>query len=171
MPKEPTTPEPVSKTSGCQSFTALCPDVASTEHIGEQLASLARPGEVFALYGDLGAGKTAFARGFIRRFMPTARVHSPTFNFIHTHQSGTTALHHMDLYRLESNAEIYSAGLTDYLPDSHGITLVEWAERWIPAPSEMAVQQRPWLTQIIFELVNDTTRRLHVHSIRRPTSV
>jgi len=125
---------------------------------------------VFALYGNLGAGKTAFARGFIRQFLPNARVHSPTFNLLHTHHSKTATLHHIDLYRLESTDEIYSAGLTDYLPDPQGITLVEWADRWMPPPDQSTTRQPPWLTQIIFELVDDTTRRLHVHPGRPPHS-
>ena len=104
--------------------------VAETEQVGEALGKVARRGEVYGLSGDLGAGKTAFVRGFARGLGCPGRVHSPTFALIHEYGGGREPLFHLDLYRLAGPAEVEGAGLDEFLFHPKGISLVEWIERW-----------------------------------------
>ena len=101
---------------------------AETESLGEEWGRAAQRGLVIALSGDLGAGKTQLVKGLARGLGIAARVHSPTFTLVNEYGGGRLRLFHLDLYRLETPAQILSAGLEDYLqPD--GVTVVEWAER------------------------------------------
>ncbi|MBN8246491.1 MAG: tRNA (adenosine(37)-N6)-threonylcarbamoyltransferase complex ATPase subunit type 1 TsaE [Verrucomicrobia bacterium] len=104
--------------------------VGETEALGESLARSARAGDVFGLAGDLGAGKTAFARGFARGLGCPGRVHSPTFSLVNEHAGGRYPLFHLDLYRLDTLAAVEGAGLAEYLEHPNGVSLVEWIERW-----------------------------------------
>ena len=98
--------------------------------LGENCASLASVGSVFALQGDLGAGKTQWMKGFARGLGFSGRVLSPTFALMQTYMGGRHTLFHLDLYRLTSQAEIVNAGLDEYLFQPQGVTVVEWPERW-----------------------------------------
>ncbi len=101
---------------------------AETEALGEEWGREAQRGLVIALSGDLGAGKTQLVRGFARGLGVTARVHSPTFTLVNEYSGGRLTLFHLDLYRLETPAQIHSAGIDNYLqPD--GVAVIEWAER------------------------------------------
>lgn len=99
---------------------------AETEQAGEQLAKELRPGDVVALFGNLGAGKTQFIRGLARGLAITDMVSSPTFALVHTY-SGRIPLYHFDMYRIMNWADLESTGFFDYL-DSGGICAVEWSE-------------------------------------------
>lgn len=101
---------------------------AETESLGVQFGRTARRGFVFALSGDLGAGKTQFVRGLARGLEIPARVHSPTFTLVNEYGGGRLKLFHLDLYRLETREQILSAGIEEFLsPD--GVSVIEWAER------------------------------------------
>ncbi len=101
---------------------------AETEALGEQIGRVAGHGLVLALSGDLGAGKTQLVKGIARGLGVTARVHSPTFTLVNEYGGGRLKLFHLDLYRLETPAQILSAGIEEFLsPD--GVTVIEWAER------------------------------------------
>jgi tRNA threonylcarbamoyladenosine biosynthesis protein TsaE len=101
---------------------------AETESLGEQFGGAAQPGWVIALSGDLGAGKTQFVKGLARGLGVTARVHSPTFTLVNEYGGGRLKLFHLDLYRLETPAQMRSAGIEEFLtPD--GVAVIEWAER------------------------------------------
>ena len=104
--------------------------VAETEAWAARLAASVPAGTVVALHGELGAGKTAFARGFARGLGHAGRVHSPTFSLLNEYIGGRCPVHHLDLYRLNAAADVGAAGLEEYLMHPAGITLVEWAERW-----------------------------------------
>jgi tRNA threonylcarbamoyl adenosine modification protein YjeE len=103
-----------------------------TERLGAELASALRPGEVVLLYGDLGAGKSVFARGLIRA-LPGGEgraVRSPTFVFFQHHPTAPPILH-ADLYRLPRETDPLDLGLEEWMGE--GITLVEWPNRLDPA--------------------------------------
>ena len=99
-----------------------------TERLGERLAAHAEAGDVVALWGELGAGKTVLTRGIaIGLGLDEESVTSPTFIILHEHFGGRLALYHLDLYRLEQS-QLGSTGWEDAL-DSGGVTVIEWPER------------------------------------------
>ncbi len=101
-----------------------------TEHIGTSLAcTLQSDGapSFVALYGDLGAGKTAFARGFVSVLSPGSRVRSPTYTIVNEYRRGPVPVFHFDFYRLESAESLDSIGFDEYLET--GFCIAEWAER------------------------------------------
>ncbi len=103
-----------------------------TAAAGERLASRLRAGDVVLLYGELGAGKTAFVRGLARGLGAAPEdVSSPTFTLVQEYH-GRVTLYHVDLYRLEP-AEVEDLGL-DELVIGDGIVAIEWAERWKGRP-------------------------------------
>ena len=104
--------------------------VEGTERLGEAFAAALAEGDVLALRGDLGAGKTRFAAGLARGIGSTSRVRSPSFTLVHTHE-GRVRLHHLDLYRLTSVRETEGLGLEELLET--GALVVEWGERLPPA--------------------------------------
>jgi tRNA threonylcarbamoyladenosine biosynthesis protein TsaE len=111
-------------------------DQAGTESAGESLGRTLRAGEVVLLYGDLGAGKTAFVRGLARGIGADPEdVSSPTFTIVQEYAGATATLYHVDLYRLEP-AEIDDLGLED-LVSGDGIVAIEWAERWKGRPTDV----------------------------------
>ena len=94
--------------------------------IGESLSA----STVFLLEGDLGAGKTVFAKGIAAGLdIDPANVNSPTFTLVNVHE-GRMRLYHLDLYRLEGELEeVYSLGLDEMLSEEKAVVLIEWAER------------------------------------------
>jgi tRNA threonylcarbamoyladenosine biosynthesis protein TsaE len=107
----------------------LClPDLAATMALAGKLAAVARPGDLIALHGTLGLGKTEFARAFIRRLAGSdEEVPSPTFTLVQSYETDRGTIWHFDLYRLTRPDEIRELGLEEALVD--GITLIEWPER------------------------------------------
>ena len=99
-----------------------------TERFAAELAAVVPPGTVIALEGDLGAGKTAFARGFARGLGITEPVTSPTFTILQSYEGGRLPLWHFDLYRLEDEGEMDEIGYEDCFY-GEGVSLVEWASR------------------------------------------
>lgn len=100
---------------------------AQTEDIGARLAQALTGGEVLALYGGLGAGKTAFTRGLARGLGIARPVTSPTFTLLHQYK-GRLALSHFDVYRLSSAEEAEDIGI-DEIMQADGVTVIEWPER------------------------------------------
>jgi len=99
---------------------------AETERAGEDFGRVVPDGSVVALYGDLGAGKTAFVRGMVRGMGISARVNSPTFTIVNEYL-GERELYHFDMYRLGSSDELFDIGWEDYLCRG-GVCAVEWSE-------------------------------------------
>ena len=106
-------------------------DPAGTRALAERLAAVARPGDLLCLVGDLGAGKTQFAKGFAVGLGITDVVSSPTFVLMAEYE-GRLPLFHIDLYRLDDAADALAGGLLDER-QAEGVVLVEWAERLGPA--------------------------------------
>ncbi len=106
-------------------FSRLLLTESDTTNLGADLAALARPGDVIALVGDLGAGKSVLARGFIRALAgQDIDVPSPTFTLLQTYETSTAVVWHFDLYRLEGPDEIWELGVEDAFDE--GISLFEW---------------------------------------------
>lgn len=105
-----------------------CENEAQTALYAQLWAEAAQNGDIFTLNGPLGAGKTAFARAFIRHLMGAEiDVPSPTFTLLQHYDSAKAPLWHFDLYRLQDPEEIYEIGWEEAISD--GILLVEWAQR------------------------------------------
>ena len=102
-----------------------------TEELGAELAKTIKSDDdipsFIALYGDLGVGKTAFVRGFVKVFSPSALVRSPTFALVNEYPSAERRLFHFDMYRITGEDDLYSIGYYDYL-DGRSVCLVEWSE-------------------------------------------
>jgi tRNA threonylcarbamoyladenosine biosynthesis protein TsaE len=116
-------------------MTSLLPielaDEAATADLARRLAPSLKPGDVVALHGDLGAGKTSFARALIRALSGAdgaeREVPSPTFTLVQSYDTPAGRVHHFDLYRIVSPDELMEIGWDEALAD--GIVLVEWPER------------------------------------------
>lgn len=106
-------------------ITRTVRSLAETHVLAARIAEFARIGDVIVLAGEMGAGKTAFAQGFGRALGITEPVTSPTFNVVHSYDSGRVRLHHADVYRLERTGELDDLSLAE-LDD--GILLVEWGD-------------------------------------------
>ena len=100
--------------------------VEATERLGAAFAAALRVGDVVALRGDLGAGKTRFVAGLVHAFDPRARVRSPSFTLVNEYLT-RVPIFHLDLYRLERSNEAGDLGLEHYA--ERGALIVEWGER------------------------------------------
>src|SRR6516162_6835524 len=109
---------------------AELPDEAATAAFAARISALAATRDIIALKGDLGSGKTTFARGFIRARGGTEEVPSPTFTLVQIYELGSAVVWHFDLYRLKSPEEAWELGIEDAF--SEGISLIEWPERLGP---------------------------------------
>jgi tRNA threonylcarbamoyladenosine biosynthesis protein TsaE len=103
------------------------PDESATSALAARLAAVAVPGDVIALSGELGAGKTSFARAFIRARGGSEEVPSPTFTLVQLYDLPGGPIWHFDLYRLRDAEEVWELGIEDAFRD--GISLIEWPER------------------------------------------
>jgi tRNA threonylcarbamoyladenosine biosynthesis protein TsaE len=126
-----------------------------TASAGEALGRGLRPGDVVLLYGDLGAGKTAFVRGLARGVGANPDdVSSPTFTIVQEYAGPSATLYHVDLYRLQP-AEIDDLGLED-LVSGDGIVAIEWAERWKGRPDDVM--------EVWIEDLGEDRRRIRVNA-------
>ncbi len=94
--------------------------------VGAMCATEAKKGDVFCLYGEVGAGKTAFTKGFAAALQIEEEVVSPTFNIVQAYE-GLKKLYHFDVYRIEDISEMENIGFDDYL-FGDGICVIEWPE-------------------------------------------
>lgn len=114
--------------SDVASLTLFLADEDATRALAAALARRARQGDVIALKGPLGSGKTEFARAFIRaRLGADIEVPSPTFALVEIYADDGPALWHFDLYRLETPAEVWELGIEEAF--AQAISLIEWPER------------------------------------------
>jgi len=119
------TPPPAGGVSA--TITRDLPDMATTEKLGAAVARLLRAGDIVALYGELGAGKTTLARALIRQLGYAGEVPSPTFTLVQTYDLSPVAVWHFDLYRIDDPGEIIELGIEEALAEA--ISLIEWPER------------------------------------------
>lgn len=97
-----------------------------TAKIGETLAREAKPGEIYLLEGDLGVGKTVFAKGFALGLGITEPITSPTFTIIQEYEQGRLPFYHFDVYRIADEEEMFELGYESYF-FGQGVCLIEWA--------------------------------------------
>lgn len=118
-----------SRPKDSQELTLALPDVAASEALGASLGRVLRPGDVVALWGDLGMGKTTLARAAVRAASddPDMAVPSPTFTLVQIYDALTGPLWHVDLYRLEDPEEALELGLEEAFAEA--ASLIEWPER------------------------------------------
>lgn len=95
--------------------------------IAEKFADITKQGDVWALNGTLGVGKSVFARAFIQKLTDAEEVPSPTFTLVQTYGTPEFDIYHYDLYRLEKSSEIFELGVEEAFYS--GVSLVEWPER------------------------------------------
>lgn len=99
--------------------------VEETERIASEISDKLNGTEVIAMYGDLGAGKTAFTRGLVKGFEIEDAVSSPTFSLVNEYV-GDFPVYHFDMYRIGSWEDLYSIGFFDYI--GNGLIVIEWSE-------------------------------------------
>ncbi len=117
--------------SASRLFSATLADETATADLAVALAPILKPGDVVALDGDLGAGKTAFARALINALPGDPEdVPSPTFTLVQTYERGGVEIWHFDLYRLEDPDEAFELGIEDAFQDA--ISLIEWPDKLGP---------------------------------------
>jgi len=121
---------------------------------GRGYARSACKGDVFALTGDLGAGKTQFVKGFVAGLGSSAEVTSPTFVLVHEYEDGRLPAYHFDFYRLDNSEAVLRLGFDDYV-FGEGVSLIEWADRH----SDLVPAEAKWLS---FELKGENTRVIRV---------
>ncbi|HHY94185.1 MAG TPA: tRNA (adenosine(37)-N6)-threonylcarbamoyltransferase complex ATPase subunit type 1 TsaE [Firmicutes bacterium] len=109
-------------------FTCVSHSVEETRHWGEEIGRQLCPGDLVALYGPLGAGKTTLVQGIARGMRARGPVRSPSFTLVNEYETEAGMLYHLDLFRLASEEEVEEAGLGERLPGD-GVAVVEWAER------------------------------------------
>ena len=103
------------------------PSLAATHAIAAAVAGFSRPGDLVVLAGEMGAGKTAFAKGFGAALGVTDPITSPTFTLVHSYDAGRVTLHHADIYRLSTLHEVADLALAELL-EYDGIVLLEWGD-------------------------------------------
>jgi tRNA threonylcarbamoyladenosine biosynthesis protein TsaE len=128
---------------------------AQTRRLGARLGELLTGGEVIALQGELGTGKTRWVQGVGRGLGVDQQVTSPTFTLVNEYP-GRLTLYHIDLYRIEQSTEALAFGLEDYLYGD-GVCMIEWAERI----AEILPPERLWIT---LHYIDDAKRRIRMQA-------
>ncbi len=131
------------------SVDSAAPD--ETFALGERLGRALAAGDIVALSGPLGAGKTALVQGLARGLGVAGQVRSPSFTIVNEHQ-GRLPLYHADFYRLEERRELDAIGFDDYL-GAGGVVVVEWADRFPDALPAARLDVR-------IDITGDESRRL-----------
>ncbi len=105
----------------------ILPTESDTLKLAARLAKKTKPGALFCLYGDLGAGKTTFVRGFLEALGHKGAVASPTFALVNEYRRLKPVVYHMDLYRIDGG-DLTNLGLEEYFDDGEAVSLIEWPE-------------------------------------------
>jgi len=136
-------------------MTIITNNENETVREGEKLGQALKPGAIIALHGDLGVGKTAFTRGIASGLGIKMSVSSPTFTIVNEYP-GEIPLFHFDMYRLESENELFDIGWDDY-HDRGGVCVVEWSEKVPGAFTSDAIVVK-------LENLGDDSRRLEINN-------
>jgi tRNA threonylcarbamoyladenosine biosynthesis protein TsaE len=125
-----------------------------TESFGQQFAGTIKPGDVIALVGELGSGKTQFVKGLAAAIGVTTGVTSPTFTLLHEYSGGRMPVYHFDFFRVENRQDAARLGLDDYF-FGDGVSVVEWADRF----PDLIPETARWIS---FETKSETQRAIIV---------
>jgi len=133
--------------------TVYTASIQETVSLGENLGAALRRGDVIALVGELGSGKTWFTKGVALGLgvSPDTIIASPSFSLLNEYE-GRYPLYHMDAYRLERSADFLSAGLDEYFYKD-GVAVLEWADRWPEVLPD-------WRLKIAFTITDDYSRKI-----------
>ena len=101
--------------------------INTTKVIAQSVYKLSKKGDIFALYGDIGVGKTTFVRYFIGFASGLCYIPSPSYNIYFEYKSKKAKIYHMDAWRIDDDTEIFNLGILDFIQDS--IFLIEWADK------------------------------------------
>lgn len=132
---------------------AFLNSVDETIAFGSKLAVDLKAGDVIALVGDLGAGKTHLTKGIVRGLDSEEDVTSPTFTLVHEYVAGRLPVYHFDFYRIDDPNEFMGIGWDDYL-DGDGVVVVEWADKF----PELLPPGSCWFK---IEIQKDGVRQIH----------
>lgn len=140
----------------------LTKSAKETQKLGEKLATDLKGGQILALYGELGSGKTTFVQGLARGLGIRRRIISPTFVFIRqypvTDHRSLITFYHVDLYRIDKIEDTRGLGLEEILSDPGDVTAIEWAEKI----KKILPKKR---IDIYFEYVKNNQRRIKINEI------
>lgn len=132
--------------------TFISNSAEETESFGRQFAGNVKAGDVLALTGDLGTGKTQFVKGLAAGLSCDAAVTSPTFTLIHEYSGGRLPIYHSDFFRIEDRSSAERLGLDEYF-FGDGVSVIEWADRF----PELIPQNARWIS---FETKSETQRTI-----------
>lgn len=128
-----------------------------TEELAKKMAAKLKNHDVIFYTGGLGMGKTAFTRGLAAGLGIDAPVTSPTFAIVNSYGSGANSLHHFDMYRIETEDQLYNIGFYDYL-DWDGILAIEWSENIRRFFDDATIR-------VHFEKTGENTRKITVEGV------
>ena len=132
--------------------TFISNSAEETESFGRQFAGTVKAGDVLALAGELGSGKTQFVKGLCGALDCDAVVTSPTFTLIHEYSGGRLPIYHFDFFRVEDRESAERLGLDDYF-FGDGVSIIEWADKF----AELIPENARW---ICFETKSETQRAI-----------
>jgi tRNA threonylcarbamoyladenosine biosynthesis protein TsaE len=135
--------------------------LADTRAIAAAIAGLSRTGDLVVLAGEMGAGKTAFAKGFGAALGVTEPITSPTFTLVHSYEAGRITLHHADIYRLTTHHEVADLALAELL-EYDGIVLLEWGDVVAQSLGDHL------MVHLVADPDDDDARRITVSGTGRP---
>ncbi|MDR0303646.1 MAG: tRNA (adenosine(37)-N6)-threonylcarbamoyltransferase complex ATPase subunit type 1 TsaE [Chitinispirillales bacterium] len=108
-------------------FEIISDSVSDTRNFGKKLAKSLKKGQIFALNGNVGCGKTEFIRGVLSELNPEISVLSPTFSIVNSYETKNFTIHHFDFYRIKNAEEFIEIGFDEYL-NENSVVFVEWAQ-------------------------------------------
>ena len=132
----------------------LSKSTAETYNIGKEIAQIAKGGNVVALFGGMGAGKTCLTTGIAKALGYDGEVSSPTFAVVNEYIGGDLPIAHFDMYRVNDWNDLYSTGFFDYMDQGY-LLIVEWSENIESALDENAIK-------VCLEYIDDSTRKITI---------
>jgi tRNA threonylcarbamoyladenosine biosynthesis protein TsaE len=130
----------------------LSNSVKETRDFAKNFAKKLSAGEVFALIGEVGCGKTEFVRGVLEELSPQTVVSSPTFSIINAYETAKFMIYHFDFYRIKKIDELFEIGFEEYL-SKDAVVFIEWADMFPEALGESC-------KEIIFEALGENERKI-----------